>query len=486
MTEVTNQPRLGKYELRGELGRGAMGVVYRAYDGVLCREVALKTMAAPRSNPEQTTRFLREARTVGSLHHPNIVTVHELGQCSGHYFIAMELLRGQPLNEVFRSGQLPPIQRRVEIVARVCDGLDYAHRAGIVHRDIKPGNIFQLSNGTIKILDFGIAKIDSSDATRTGMLMGTVDYMSPEQVRSVKSLDGRSDIFSAGVVLYQLLFRRRPFSTEDLGATLHAILHRQPPGYSLFDRVFPADLAGVLKRSLDKRPEARFSRAAEMSEALDRIAATLGGRAGTELEERITEVIDSGVLEQREPDAATAGAARPTATLDQPSKQRTSPALIGAVLVLAVVLGLVGSRLLREDGPLDPPPPPAIDAGEPELLTRNASPAAATIVPPVEKPAPPPPEPEPTAAVTEPDPEPKAKPALPALRGALSVRVMPWANIEWIENLDSGERVPSDQTTPVTLDLPAGRYRLRLANPYASVPLDLDAVVRGKDRKSVV
>ena len=499
MTEVTNPPRLGKYELRGELGRGAMGVVHRAYDGVLCREVALKTMAAPRSDSEQTARFLREARTADSLHHPNIVTIHELGQCSGHYFIAMELLRGQPLNEMFRSGQLPPIQRRVEIVARVCDGLDFAHRAGIVHRDIKPANIFQLSNGTIKILDFGIAKIASSEVTRTGMLMGTVDYMSPEQVRSVKTLDGRSDIFSAGVVLYQLLFRRRPFSAEDLGATLHAILHRQPPGYALFDQFFPADLAEVLKRSLDKRPEARFTRAAEMSEALDRIAATLDGRAGTELEERIAEVIDSGVLEQREAEepfesagadrgpvsfdsAAAAGDARPTSTLDRPSRRRNSLALIGGVVVMAVVLGLLGTRLWQ-DNESSEPLLPAGDAGEPEPLTREASPAAPTIASPAEKPNPSDPEiepdPEPTTVVAE---EPAvAQPAAPPPRGSLSVRVMPWANIEWIENLETGDRLPSDQTTPVTLELPAGRYRLRLVNPYVAAPLDIDALVRGNE-----
>ncbi len=292
MTQATNQPRLGKYELRGELGRGAMGVVYRAYDAVLHREVALKTLAASRSDSEQIGRFLREARTAGSLHHPNIVTVHELGECDGQYFIAMEMLRGQPLNELFRADQLPPIQRRIEIIARVCDGLDYAHRAGIVHRDIKPANIFQLNDGTIKILDFGIAQVVSSEATQSGMLVGTVDYMSPEQIRSVKSLDGRSDIFSAGVVLYQLLFRSRPFSTEDLGATLHAILHRKPASYALFDQILPAGLAEVLKRALDKRPQARFSRAAQMSEALERIAAGLAGRAGTELEERIAEAVD--------------------------------------------------------------------------------------------------------------------------------------------------------------------------------------------------
>jgi len=523
--DTTAQPRLGKYELQGELGRGAMGVVYRALDTVLCREVALKTMAAPQSNRDQTERFLREARTAGSLHHPNIVTIHELGQESGTYYISMELLRGQTLRQMCDAGQLPPIHRRLEIVARVCDGLDYAHRAGIVHRDVKPANIFLLQSGTVKILDFGIAKIATSNATRTGSLMGTVDYMSPEQVRAVKNLDGRSDIFSAGVILYELLFNRRPFSADDLGAALHRILHQQPPGFTLFDRFLPEGLAEVMRRSLDKRREARFQRAGEMAEALDRVADSLHGRTGTELAERIEEILASGVLdgpataapraeinseceteqlrEDRTPAAATA-----VRKLLSPNRR---PLWLAVGLAIAVVALLVAGRygensVVEQEGPrvataplenrtssgdaatdgaaqpadpsrspIDPEASlshgddvPDDPAGELDpVLVADASASAqesatglpvlnAVVPPPVDAPAP-----------TEPAPA-----------GSLTVLVMPWANIEWIENLESGERVPSDDVTPVRLDLPAGRYRLRLNNPYTTGPLDVDAEVR--------
>ena len=493
MTEATPVPRMGKYELHGELGRGAMGVVYRAYDRVLHRDVALKTMSAPTSDEAQTMRFLREARTAGSLHHPNIVTIHELGQESGTYFIAMELLEGRTLREMINSRQLPPINRRLELVARVCDGLDYAHRASIVHRDIKPANIFLSTNGSVKILDFGIAKIAASDHTRTGLLLGTVNYMSPEQVRAVKNLDGRADIFSAGVILYELLFHRKPFAAGDLGAVLHRILHQQPPGYTLFDQVFPAELAEVLRRSLDKRREARFVKAGEMAEVLDRVAATLIGRAGTELEERIEEVIASGVLERKDPGPPVTNTCCESETEDRPAgrsepgarsdagertRKRSRARLVafgGAVALLAVAAILAGRFLIgdRQEEALPGPRTelPSLTASESEPLS---------VPPPVASQA----DDEPAAAEStvpgpgSDQPKPTTRPAAPAPRGALKVLVMPWANIAWIENLDTGERLPSDESTPVRLELPAGRYRLRLVNPYVSSPLDLDAVVR--------
>ena len=170
------EDRLGKYELRGVLGRGAMGVVHRAYDTVLEREVALKTMADLYGKDEDDTlRFLREARTAGGLQHPNIVTIHELGTEADVHYIAMELMEGQDLDQLIKSGEVGSLERRLEIVACVCEGLAFAHEAGIVHRDIKPANVFLTSEGGVKILDFGVAKIASSDATRTGLVIGTVD-----------------------------------------------------------------------------------------------------------------------------------------------------------------------------------------------------------------------------------------------------------------------------------------------------------------------
>ncbi len=492
MGEGMSVPRLGKYELRGELGRGAMGVVYRAFDRVLCRDVALKTMTAPSSDRTQTARFLREARTAGGLHHPNIVTIHELGQDSGTYYIAMELLEGRDLRELMASGQTPPLDRRLQIIARVCDGLDYAHRAGIVHRDIKPANVFLTASGTVKILDFGIAKINSSDATRTGVVIGTVDYMSPEQVRAIKALDGRSDVFSAGVILYELLFGRRPFTAEDLGATLHRILHRQPPGYALFDRILPAGLAQVLRRSLDKRCEARYPRAGEMAEALDRAGSELSGRAGTELEERIAELIASGVLERNDEGPAIASTSAegpahraPARTPDratrapraQSKRSRLAVATVVAALTVLAVVGVLGLRR----GEREATPPAVTTIAEP-------APVPTESVEPLPDPgtdAAPATAPTPEPAVEEPAAETPVVAAAPPPPGLLDVRVMPWANIEWIENVATGERVPSDRAAPVRLRLPAGRYRLRVVNPYSERSVDLDATVAAGETRVV-
>ncbi|NIL99779.1 MAG: protein kinase [Acidobacteria bacterium] len=489
MKEAPPLPRLGKYELLGELGRGGMGVVYRAYDRVLEREVALKTMVAPDADQTQTVRFLREAQTAGGLHHPNIVTIYELGQESGTYFIAMELLEGQNLRTVLSSGQLPPVERRLEIVARMCDGLDYAHRAGIVHRDVKPANIFLMSSGVVKILDFGIAKISTSEHTKTGLVLGTVDYMSPEQVRARKNLDGRSDVFSAGVILYELLFRRPPFSADDLGAALHRILHDQPPGFSLFEKVLTPRLAHVLRRSLDKRCEARFARASEMAEALDAAAVELQGRAGTELLERIEEVIAAGVLERSEPateDELTSNLDvldRPSGTVtmvgDPPARPRRkalfiAAAVLGAAAAVTTPFLLRGSEeeaaptVVREETPEVVAPVEAVE----ESVTENTTDEAK-----VEQPEPVEPEP----VVTENKTATQAPPVAPPPEGHLSLHVMPWATIEWIENLDTGERTPSGVTTPARLQLPAGRYRLRVGSPYVGQPLELETTVRGHE-----
>jgi serine/threonine-protein kinase len=448
MSDGGRVPRLGRYELRGELGRGAMGVVYRAFDRVLEREVALKTMAAPAADPAQTERFLREARTAGALHHPNIVTIHELGQASGTYFIAMELLRGRSLEELMRAGEPVPISRRLQVIARVCDGLDYAHRAGVVHRDIKPPNVFLASDGTVKILDFGIAKVGASGATRTGVAIGTVEYMSPEQVRAERTLDGRSDIFSTGVMLYELLFRRRPFAADDLGATLHRILNEPPAGHALFERLLPPDLREVLERALDKRCEARYASASEMAAALDRSAAALEGAAGAELEAR---------LDGEEMGTFIFSRGREKMNVPISSPRRRKRVRVLAVLTFLVVAALatevfVNRRSIRLPGVAPKP---------------TAKPAASKVEPVRERK-------RPAGTATA---EPAAPPDDGMPTGSLTVLAMPWADIEWIENLDTGERVQGERSAPARLELAQGRYRLRLVNPYSRGPLEIDAVV---------
>src|SRR6266851_609438 len=188
--------RIGKYAITGRIGRGGMGMVYRGYDEVLEREVAVKTLTLEGSlDDESRRRFAIEAKAAARLQHPNIITVYELGEDRGLPFIAMELLPGTDLEPLM-------LQEKLDLVIQVCRGLAYAHDHKVVHRDIKPSNVRVLEDGTVKIMDFGIAKLGGSGVTKAGMMVGTVHYMSPEQIRG-QTLDGRSDLFSVGVILYE-------------------------------------------------------------------------------------------------------------------------------------------------------------------------------------------------------------------------------------------------------------------------------------------
>ncbi len=219
---------IGKYEVRGLLGRGGMGCVHRAFDPVLEREVALKVMRAEIvGDPEQKQRFEREARAVARLSHPGVVTVFDLGyHTDGSPYIVMELLRGQDLLARMRAEPPLSLEEKVSIVGQILDGLGHAHRTGIVHRDIKPANVFLTEEGSARIMDFGLAFFTSSGATSQS-IMGTVSYMSTEQVRGER-LDGRSDLFSVGTMLCEMLTGRRPFDAETPAATLYRIVHDEP------------------------------------------------------------------------------------------------------------------------------------------------------------------------------------------------------------------------------------------------------------------
>ncbi|MFN8092374.1 MAG: serine/threonine-protein kinase [Vicinamibacteria bacterium] len=240
---------IGRYAVRGILGRGGMGSVYRAFDPVLEREVALKVMLPEMvGDAELKQRFEREARAVARLSHPCVVTVFDLGyHTDGSPYIVMELLRGRDLHDRMYDGRPFPVAEKVGIVAQVLDGLGHAHRAGIVHRDIKPANVFLTDDGTARIMDFGLAFFTASGATSRSIL-GTVAYMSAEQVRGGR-LDGRSDLFSAGTVLCELLTGRRPFDADDPGRTLYRIANEEP------DIVFASDedrrrFLPILRRAL--------------------------------------------------------------------------------------------------------------------------------------------------------------------------------------------------------------------------------------------
>jgi serine/threonine protein kinase len=257
---------LGKYQIRQELGKGAMGVVYLGFDPALEREVALKVMAsAIVSDNDLKERFEREAKSVARLQHPNIVTVYDLGyDAQGAPFIAMEYLKGQDLEHRIRKDPLT-LREKLDVVAQTSRGLAHAHKAGIVHRDIKPANIFITENGEAKIMDFGVARWQQSSHTQTGAVLGTADYMSPEQIRGQK-VDGRSDIFSVGVILYRLLTNKKPFAGENIQAVFFKVLNQEPPEIVLPDGNEMPELHAIVAKALSKGADQRYANADDLAE----------------------------------------------------------------------------------------------------------------------------------------------------------------------------------------------------------------------------
>ena len=270
---MSDPTQLGKYEIQTVLGRGAMGVVYKAYDPHIERTVAIKTVRKGVLDPvlaaQYTARFKNEARAVGRLHHPNIVAIYEYGEDETVAYIAMEFVEGTGLREYLERKARFEFGHVVNIMRQLLGALDFAHSRGVVHRDIKPSNLIMTTRGELKIADFGIARIDTSELTMDGTVLGTPAYMSPEQCLG-KPSDHRSDLFSAAVVFYELLVGRRPF-TGTMEALMLQICHVEPrPPSELSDLAFPPAIDDVFRKALAKSPEARFQSAREFHEALVR------------------------------------------------------------------------------------------------------------------------------------------------------------------------------------------------------------------------
>jgi serine/threonine protein kinase len=267
---------LGPYEINELLGSGGMGEVYRAHDSRLDRNVAVKIL--PRdfcADQDRRLRFEREARASGQLHHPNVLAILDVGTHDDFPFIVTELLEGESLRQRLQSGPLPQ-RKSIEIASQIARGLGAAHEKGIVHRDIKPDNIFICSDGQVKILDFGLARLSSSDSSRdatltlqtsAGMVLGTAAYMSPEQARG-QAADARSDIFSLGGVLYEMLSDCRPFAGDTYADLVSAILHRDPPPFPPDTKILPS-LDRIVRRCLEKSAGERFQSARDLSFQLD-------------------------------------------------------------------------------------------------------------------------------------------------------------------------------------------------------------------------
>ncbi len=354
--------KLGRFEITGVLGEGAMGTVYLAHDPQIERPVAIKTLrldGAGEQGQEIASRFLKEAKLAGRLQHPNIVTIYEAGQDQGVDFIAMEYIEGEPLNKMLsRSGFSLP--QRIEVIRQAALALEHAHERGVLHRDIKPGNILITRDGRVKVADFGIGKLltAGADLTRTGQMVGSPAYMSPEQIRGEK-LDGRSDFFSLGVVFYELLTGSRPFPGDTITTLVYQILHTEPRDPLQLRSDLPPAAREVFARLLAKSPGKRPAGAREflrevgaiedeVGESAAAIPAASGARAGGE--PGPADSSQQTFLSDREPAAAKASISTLTYLLGA-----------GAVLLAAAILIAIWRRTSppAESGAA-PEPPAAI------------------------------------------------------------------------------------------------------------------------------
>ncbi len=368
--------QIGKYKILDKIGQGSMGVVYKAQDPVLNRNVAIKMISASLDKESDARkRFLREAQSAARLNHPNIVTVFDFGEEQGRIYMAMELLEGRDLKQLIANRTLTHLEERLRVMEQICDGLAFAHSKDVVHRDLKPANIHVQPSGDVKIMDFGLARLGTSEMTATGTVMGTPNYMSPEQVRGQKA-DARSDIFSLGAVFYELLTYHKAFDAESLHAILFQVLESEPESPRQWVPELPEILVQIVEKALAKDPTERFRHAGELREALRIAAQVLTG----ELDE------EAGIAAVVEPSAGEAtiidtSGSEPT-LIAPPGTEPPSPAATkdgsrrGATLARARTLTTakggtaMGSRAARTafparsrvqpvPAPKSAPPPPA-------------------------------------------------------------------------------------------------------------------------------
>ena len=284
--------KLGPYEILGQIGAGGMGEVYRAKDPRLGREVAIKVLPASFSqDADRLRRFEQEAKAAGVLNHPNITAVYDIGTADDAPYVVQELLEGETLRSVLAGGKLSP-RKTIDYSLQIAHGLAAAHGKGIVHRDLKPENLFVTSDGRVKILDFGLAKLTHQEegsqatnlptataGTEPGVVLGTLGYMSPEQVRG-KQADARSDIFSFGAILYEMLSGKRAFHGDSAADTMSAILKEDPPDLSVTNQSISPGLERIVRHCLEKNPEQRFHSAHDLAFDLEALSGTSATSAG--------------------------------------------------------------------------------------------------------------------------------------------------------------------------------------------------------------
>jgi serine/threonine-protein kinase len=270
---------LGRYQLLEELGRGAMGIVYRGIDPAINRPVALKTVrldlaVPPAEKEELRTRLLREAQAAGQLSHPNIVTIYDVGSQGDIHYIAMEFLKGYTLERAVAKKMTLNYKIFAKLMIQVCDALEYAHGNELVHRDIKPANIMVMDNFKVKVMDFGIARVAHSNMTQTGVALGTPSYISPEQLAG-QGVDRRSDVFSLGVVMYELLTKEKPFKGDTINKLIFNILNEKPRRPTEMDNNIPQAFDTICAKALEKDPKQRYQYAADLARDLKEFIASM-------------------------------------------------------------------------------------------------------------------------------------------------------------------------------------------------------------------
>lgn len=382
---------IGRYRIESELGRGSMGVVFKAFDPVVERVVAIKTIPLNVEDSEVLVhRLQREAKSVGQLEHPNIVTLYDAGEASGLFYMAMQFIQGETLRDRISRQRWFSLKEIQEFFRQICAALDYAHRQGVVHRDIKPSNIMITPDEVVKLTDFGIAKLAGTGTTNPGMIMGTPSYMSPEQALG-KPLDGRSDIFSLGSILYELITGEQAFPGLNATTVMYRIVHEPPlPITTLQPGLDPA-LEAIVLKALAKQPEQRFQTCAEFAATLvpsgvvgTPKATGPSGGAGVPSGAPVAHASASNLLSVSLPGVAST-ASQPAVGMSRP--RRLSLVWLawgllacGLLATLLFLAGVWGAMQLRRRGPTSPPSPSGtISSSE---TRANASVPAQSITPP--------------------------------------------------------------------------------------------------------
>ncbi|HWP85563.1 MAG TPA: serine/threonine-protein kinase [Terriglobia bacterium] len=451
---------IGRYQILSELGRGAMGRVYRAFDPNIGRHIALKAIPLEATPPELAQRFRFEAQAAGILSHPNIVTIYDAGQDGGFLYIAMELVKGPTLQELLAPGPLP-LPQVISFSEQVAAALDHAHAHGIIHRDIKPANLM-LQGTTLKVADFGVAKSGAAALTSTGQLLGTPQYLAPEVVKGAPA-DARSDIFAFGAVLYEMLTGRRAFGGDHISNVIYRILSEQPPPPSQVYAGLPRGVDYVVRKALAKEPAERYASGAELVADLKDHRA-LEGRVSAESAAPSPPPPFPSLLEQTAPwpreSVVPPTQILPAAGMPAAAQQKrwwSLAAAAGIALLLAGVL-LRPSWIARQSPAPETPPTPVVrGAGELSVAAPSRPPAPPKQSgEPAKRAVPDPGKPSAFGSAAASSAAAGAVPALPAAVGRAVVHTEPaGARI-----LINGE--PTSYVTPVNFALRPGSYRLTL------------------------